>query len=225
MVVRFLGGLVDVRREPAVRQRVAELHAQETRRRVAGDAPVVALDQPLHHVGPRIDQLRSDRETVVVDDRVDPLADRRQRLLDFAAHVLDVPQRADREALEVDEEDVLLRGVGEPARERNGEHPVAQPHRAFPEDRLVHDARRAADHGTEVHLREDVALEIDAGRDLRELQALVAEAEHAALGDVERGLAPLAGLVARKRPMLDFRGRISWPCLPRVSRACRRARR
>ena len=47
------------------------------------------------------------------------------------------------------------------------------------------------DHRPEVHLREDVALDVDAGRDLDQLQPFGAQPEHAALGDVEHRLAAL----------------------------------
>src|SRR5438034_6053563 len=45
---------------------------REVRRRVASDAPVIALDDTLDHFGPGIDQVGRDHEVVVIDDPVYP---------------------------------------------------------------------------------------------------------------------------------------------------------
>ena len=61
----------------------------------------------------------------------------------------------------------------------------------------VHQPQLRADGGREVHLREDVAFEVDAGRDLDQLEAArFGEPEHAALGHVQHAL---AAAVARAR--------------------------
>ena len=111
---------------------------------------------------------------------------------------------ADRQPLEVDEEDVLLGRVGEALRQRDREQALAQAHRRVAEDRRVHQARRAVDHRPEVHLREDVALDVDAGRDLDEFEPVLAQPEHAALGDVERRLPALPRLRAGVGAVLDL---------------------
>ena len=49
-----------------------------------------------------------------------------------------------------------------------------------------------------------IALEVHAGRDLDQLKALFAEAQHAALGDVEHGLARRAGPLAAESHMFHF---------------------
>lgn len=71
MVVGLLGRFVDVRRQSAPDEGIAQLHPQEARRRIARDAPVVPLDERLHHLGPRLDQLRRDL------DEFEPPANRR----------------------------------------------------------------------------------------------------------------------------------------------------
>ena len=48
---------------------------------------------------------------------------------------------------------------------------------------------RLPDDGAEGHLRQDVALDVDAGRDLDQFQALWGQREDAALGDIEHLLA------------------------------------
>ena len=49
-----------------------------------------------------------------------------------------------------------------------------------------------ADRSGEIHVREDVALDVDAGRDLDQFEPLRRELEDAALGDVEHRLPALA---------------------------------
>ena len=58
--------------------------------------------------------------------------------------------------------------------------------RASISDRIARDQR------PEIHLREDVALDVDAGRDLDQLQPVGPQGEDAALGDVEHALPALA---------------------------------
>ena len=67
------------------------------------------------------------------------------------------------------------------------EQRLVQLHRLVAEDARVHHAGVAHD-GREVHLREDVALDVDSRRDLDQLHAVASAAEHAALGHVEHRL-------------------------------------
>ena len=67
----------------------------------------------------------------------------------------------------------------------------------------------------EVHVREDVALDVDAGRHLGQLQAALGQPEDAALGDVEHRLPGLAGRSAPLKVtwstcLTNFRARPSW---------------
>ena len=69
---------------------------------------------------------------------------------------------------------------------------------------LVHDCWIAADKRSKVHPSQDIALNIDSGRDLDELEALPGQLEHAAFGDIEHRLSALHRIVAGKRPVLDL---------------------
>ena len=51
----------------------------------------------------------------------------------------------------------------------------------------------AANDRLEIHLRENVAFDVDAGRDLLELEAVGGQSEHAALGDVQHLLLARGG--------------------------------
>ena len=56
----------------------------------------------------------------------------------------------------------------------------------------------------EIHFAENVFLEIDAGRDLRELQPVLSQPEHAALGDIEHGLARFSRDVPAERDVFHL---------------------
>ena len=76
-------------------------------------------------------------------------------------------------AFEIDEEQVFFGSIGEALLERHAQQIVAQSHRLGAKDALVHDGRIAPDDRPELHLREDVALDVDAGRDLDQLEAVL----------------------------------------------------
>ena len=71
------------------------------------------------------------------------------------------------------------------------------------EDAGVHGLRIAHDR-LEVHVREDVTVDIDAGRHLRQLKAIGDKAEDTALRDVQHALATPQGVVAGESAMLDL---------------------
>ena len=135
------------------------------------------------------------------------------------------------EPLEIDEEHVLLGVVAEALLERQRQHAVAQAHRLGKEDPLVHQPRRPVHDGREIHLREDVPVQVDAGRDLDQLETLVAERKHAALGDVEHRLLARCGVLAAERAVLDLadelaRRAVAADMEPAALRSpCRRRRR
>ena len=91
----------------------------------------------------------------------------------------------------IDEEQVLLRVVGQALFERDVEQVAAQPHRRVGEDARVHQRRRTFHDRHEIHAVEDVALQVHTGRDLDQLEPFLAQAEHAALGHVEHVPLPL----------------------------------
>src|SRR5690349_4658365 len=109
----LLSGNVDVGREPASRQRIAELHAQEAGGRVARDVEVVLTHDTPNHLGVAIDEVRQDVETSVVHHRVDLATDRSKRYLKLGKDRIYVGLRAYIKPLEVDEEEVLLGVVAE----------------------------------------------------------------------------------------------------------------
>src|SRR5271166_612500 len=113
--------LENMRRDAALLQRLAELHAQESARRIARDAGIEALDHIAHHGGVFVEQFGQDSEICIVDDGVDPPADGGELRFDHFLDRLDVVAAVQRKALEIDEEDVLQRIVGETLLERDAD--------------------------------------------------------------------------------------------------------
>ena len=100
--------------------------------------------------------------------------------------------------------EVFLRVVAEARFERHAQELVAQAHRLRSEDALVHERDRLVDHGLEVHEGEDVALDIDSGCDLDQLEPVLRELEHAPFGHVEHGLAAAHRDLAAEGLVLDL---------------------
>ena len=105
---------------------------------------------------------------------------------------------------EIDEELIFLGVIGEAPLERHAQQVVAQSHWLVREYALIHDGRIAPDDRPKLHPRQDIPLDVDAGRDLDQLQALCGELEHAAFGHVEHRLPALRRVAAGKRPVLDL---------------------
>ena len=80
-----------------------------------------------------------------------------------------------------------------------------QAHRLGPEDARVHLRWIAGDQRLEIHAGENVADDVDARRDLDELEPVGPQREHAALGHVEHVLSAPAGVSAAEGDMLDVR--------------------
>ncbi len=95
---------------------------------------------------------------------------------------------ADAQLLEVDVQPVLGVVALDPVVEVEVQQVALQAHRLVAEDARVH-LGHVGHQRPERHLRQHVALEIDAGRDLAQLDPLGRQLEHAALGDVEHRLA------------------------------------
>ena len=90
-------------------------------------------------------------------------------------------------------------------RERDADEIVPEAHRLGPEDARVHLRGIAGDQRLEIHAGENVADDVDARRDLDELEPVGPQREHAALGHVEHVLPPLSGISAAEGDMLDVR--------------------
>ena len=107
-----------MRSDAAFFERVAELHAEETRSRIAGDLGIIFVHQPADHGRIFVEQRRIDREIVVVDDGIDAFSQRRDAVRDDLPDVLDVGFVAQREAFQIDEEMIRRLVVGEALFER-----------------------------------------------------------------------------------------------------------
>src|SRR5215471_7385205 len=66
----------------------------------------------------------------------------------------------------------------------------------------------------EIHLVEDVALDVDARSNLDQLEPFFREPKYAALGDVEDFLVILRSKRARERTMFDFVDELLGPTIP-----------
>ena len=91
---------------------------------------------------------------------------------------------------------------GEAVGQRPAQQHGFQPHRLGPEQARVH-GPGIADDRAELHQRQDVPLDVDARRHLGQLQSLRRQAEDAALGDVEHGLAGRGSAAAVEGDLLD----------------------
>jgi hypothetical protein len=111
---------------------------------------------------------------------------------------------AHRKSLEIDEENVLLRVVGEALREWFFQQLRTQAHRFRRENPCIHQHRRVVLDRGEFHAVENVALQVHAGGDLDQFEAFGAKAEDAALGDVEHGLARPRCDRSAEGAVLDF---------------------
>ena len=98
----------------------------------------------------------------------------------------------------------MHRIVGKPFGHRPFEHPSPDVHRLIDEDAGIHQRRFAVHDGREIHLVENVLLQIDTRRDLGQFQPSGSQSEDAALGDVKHALAPLGRLWAAEGAVLDF---------------------
>ena len=147
-------------------ERLAELQPQERARRVARRRRVVVRLHVADHRRVGVGDRGVDHEVVVVDDQRDLLADLLAQLLDDAPDAVDVVAVAHLHAFEVEEQRVALGVVADALGE-------ARARAAFPRAASARRGRCArpsragvADDRREVHVREDVALDVDARRHL-----------------------------------------------------------
>src|SRR5439155_16664065 len=191
MRLRLLRAFADVRGDAAFLQCVAQLSAQESAGRVAGDSRIETLGESFYHLGIGVEYIGQDGEVVVIDNGVHLPTETAEFRLNQAANAFDVGKRLYGIALEIDEELVLLRVVGEAFFQRQTQQVFPQAHRLGAENARIHEARRFAYDRPEIHLGENVLLQIYAGSDLDQLEPFFVQTEDAALGDVEgRLLAP-----------------------------------
>jgi hypothetical protein len=104
---------------------------------------------------------------------------------------LDIGRGMDPITVEAEEQRVAVGIERQPLRQWPVEQPVVELHQRFAEDRRIHRFRRS-DNRAKTHQRQNVALDIDAGRDLDQFEAFRDQPEHASLGDIEHRLPLLA---------------------------------
>ena len=61
-----------------------------------------------------------------------------------------------------------------------------------------------ADNRPKAHQRQNVALDVDAGRDLDQFETFRGQPEHASLGHIENRLPVACGQLARERDLIDL---------------------
>src|SRR5581483_1370576 len=84
-------------------------------------------------------------------------------------------------------------------------------HGTRPEDTRVHDPELARHARTKAHVRDHVALGIEIGRDLDQLEAVVADAKHRTLGHEQRDLPALATDPRVVADLLELRHELAVP--------------
>ena len=156
-----------------------------------------------HHRGIGIRNRRVDQEIVVIHHQRNFPADRMAALFDRAAHPVDVVASAHVHAFEIEKQDVALGVVAHALGEPQPEQRLLQLHRLVAEDSRFHRPRIAHDRG-EFHLCQDIAANVDAGRDLDQLHAFAAATEHAAFGDIQDRLSALGSVCAVEGDLLDL---------------------
>src|SRR5262249_39122998 len=134
-------------------------------------------------------------------------------LFDGSRDLLNIGTAAQRKVLEIDEEQVLLSVIGKALLERDRQEILAQFHWAFAEDAGIHKERIAPDDRLEIHQRQNVALDVDAGRNLDQLEPVGAQRKDAALGDVKHPLPARGGKGAAEGDVLDRLNKLARPRL------------
>src|SRR5271166_6035564 len=94
--------------------------------------------------------------------------------------------------------------VGKALFEWNRKHMLAQSYRLRRKYTRVHQPRLLRDQRPEVHFRENVALEIDARRYLRQFQPVPRQAKYTAFGDIEHGPTRPTRNIPAKSHMFDL---------------------
>ena len=103
---------VDVWRQSALLQRIAQLGAKKTTGRVAGDTGIETINQIVHHGRIFVDYVGEYLEVVVIDNGVDLSIQGSQLGFDDPANLLHVVVAANTMAFEIDEEPVFGGVIG-----------------------------------------------------------------------------------------------------------------
>jgi hypothetical protein len=106
-------------------QRFPQFDAQKAACGVARDAGIESVGKAAHHRRILVQQLRQNREVVIVNDGVNAAVERAELCFDGFCNRLDVGAAAQREPLQIDKEKVLLRVQREALVEGNRKHVVA----------------------------------------------------------------------------------------------------
>ena len=93
---------------------------------------------------------------------------------------------ADREAFEIDEQQVALGVVDDAVLDAELEQRLAQVHGLIHEDAFVHELGLCAHHRLEIHVGENVAIDVDTGGDFEQFQAVRGQAEGGTTNDLTR---------------------------------------
>ena len=163
----------------------------------------MALHEHLDHGHVIVDQVRADRQAIVIDDRIDFSSHRCHCALNRLAQAFDILHAVDRQPGQIDIEHVVEGVVSQSLIERTIQQRVAQLHRLIPEDPRIHELWRMPDDRFERHPFEDIGLQVDSGGHFDQFQPLLAQPEHATLGHVKNLLSPRRRVDAAKRPVLD----------------------
>src|SRR5450631_1580606 len=192
-----------MRCDVALRQGFAQLGAQKGAGRVTRDVRKIVGQKIPIHLGVSVVHFLVDSKAIVVDDGTDPFLGRAAALLADIPNRLHVLGDAHVHALEIEEEDVPLGIVARPFGQRQIEQFRLQVHRVGAEDAGVHDTV-LADHRLEVHVRQDVPGDINAGGNLNQRQTAAHSAKHATLGDIVDWLTPVVRVLSVEGDLLDL---------------------
>ena len=106
-------------------------------------------------------------------------------------------------AIEAEKQRIALLVEGQPFRQWTIKKPVVELHQGFVEQRRIHRLRRV-DNRPEAHQCENVALDIDARRDLDQFETIRGKFENAPFRHIEHRLPVACGQGAGKRDLIDL---------------------
>src|SRR5581483_3391971 len=150
-----------VRSHLALGEAFSELQPHEGAGRIAGRGAVVTFFKVGDHRKVSIAHERLEIETIVICDQRHWLSDPTADFFDLAPNEVDIFDCLDVETLEVHEQYIALGVVAEAVREAAAKERMIQPHGLVAEDAGIH-RPNIADQRPEIHLRKNVALDLDA---------------------------------------------------------------
>ena len=158
----------------------------------------------MRHLRIGIGDIGIDLEIVVVDDGGDAFSDLRAARLDGAADARDVFEAPHLQMVQIQEQQRAPGVVVDALFEIALQKALAQIDLRLHEQAGRHGHRRRIHQWREFHLRQDVALDIDARRDFSQAQPARRQFEDAALGDVEHRLPQRGRAPAGEGDLLDL---------------------